>query len=179
MNDNDKFSITICKNWLQSSYFIYIAEIVFRKKIYLYIGQTGDNNYRVARAPLYRIAGHFAKGTSTQNQIVKYFKKTILNVIKINNAKLEKALLEADIKYTFWKIDKFVTLNKKIHHNCLMKAQFIEQYLVHHLQKKSSIKVLNKKVKNEISASKIKYLKNKIEDYKVISKKILEELVYA
>lgn len=175
----NSIEIKIDKNWLTSGYYVYVVSIVYDNQTYFYIGQTGDNYHQKARAPLYRIGGHFAKGTSTENQIIKYFKTKILANENIANSEMETRLLEANISYKFWKIEDFDTSDSPdAHKNKRMKVQAVEHFLIFHLQQEEGNEVLNGTVTNEISASKQKYFKG---DLSFIAEKgsfILKELGY-
>src|SRR5690554_1297665 len=103
----EPIEIEIPNNWLSSGYYVYVAEIYYENQTFLYIGQTGDNYHKTARGPLYRIGGHFAKGTSTENQIIKYFKEILLANQEVSAFELEQKLKQSKIKYKFWKICDF------------------------------------------------------------------------
>lgn len=171
-------SLTIENCWLQSGYYVYAVRIIYKNKTYIYIGQTGDNHYHSARAPLYRISGHFTKGVSTENQIVKYFKTKILDNKEVGNMDLEEAMCQSVIKYTFWQVATFDYGNSSTHEKSRNISQLIEQWLIFHLQDFKNITLLNGKVKSEITASKKKYFMNKTDNYCEDAKQILMELGY-
>ena len=181
MNNVETIKIKIESNWLRSGYFVYVAEIVYDKLKYLYIGQTGDNNYHTARAPFYRISGHFSKGVSTENQIIKYFKTKILCDVNVSKEYLEKALIDSEISYTFWKICDFyfnIDGNEFQHQISTCKAQMVEQWLIYNLQNKKGITVLNDSVVNIITASKKKSLGKEINNLIPLCEQILKDLRY-
>lgn len=170
--------IKIESEWLESGYFVYAVEIKYKGKKYLYIGQTGDNNYHTARAPFYRISGHFADGASTENQVVKYLKSKILQNQDIDKANLEKALLKTEINYNFWVIENFDYADKAGHERGRKMSQMVEQWLIFHLQDNKRITVLNERAVNEITVAKRKFLGKEIDNLISIGKQILIELGY-
>lgn len=171
------FEIEITKDWLTSAYYVYVVTIVYEKKTYLYIGQTGDNHYHSARAPLYRIGGHFAKGVSTENQIIKYFKNTVLEKDNISNHELEQKLIKSKLNYKFWEICAFDGNDlKDVHKDKRMRAQAVEHYLIFKLLQKEDVIVLNSKVNAEISKSKRDYFKDDIGFISEKGNEILKEL---
>jgi len=158
----DSFEIEIKPNWITSAYYVYVVTIIYNENTYLYIGQTGDNNYHSARAPLYRIGGHFAKGTSTENQIIKYFKETVLAKQEIGAFELEQKLKDSKLNYKFWSICDFdPNDSKEKHTEKRMKAQAVEHYLIFKLQEDKNLTVLNSIVKEEFSKSKQKHFDEK------------------
>jgi len=176
----NSFKITIEPDWLTSGYYLYVASIRYKNEQYAYIGQTGDNNYHAARAPLYRIGGHFAKGVSTENQIIKYFKVKVLEGEELKPFELEQELKKSVLDYTFFKIDDYNPLDtkEKEHKNKRIFVQAIEHYIIHHLQNRDKITVLNAKVKNQYSASKLAYYNNEIVSIEIKAINILKELGY-
>lgn len=61
------------------AYLLYVIEICHGKEQYLYVGQTGDNNYLTARPAFRRLSGHMDDtGQSTQNQVYRYIATNIL-----------------------------------------------------------------------------------------------------
>lgn len=172
------FEIKIKSEWLQSAYYVYAISIKYKKKQYYYIGQTGDNHYHSARAPLYRIGGHFAKGVSTENQIVKYFKETILKK-DVSKTELEQALLESEITYQFWEIEKLDEHDNNEQHKAKrMKAQAVEHYLIYKLQGKKGVFVLNKTVKDAFSVTKKDFFSSSLAEMTKQGNLILKKLGY-
>jgi|25_taG_2_1085351.scaffolds.fasta_scaffold00433_7 hypothetical protein len=176
----NSFEIEIKPEWLCSGYYLYVARITYKRQEFVYIGQTGDNNYHSARAPLYRIGGHFAKGTSTENQIIKYFKKTVLNNKELTAFELEQELRKSSLKYTFFKIDDYSPKDSKEHDhlNKRMRIQAIEHYVIYALQDKARLTVLNTRTKESYSSSKRAYFKQKLTAIERTAVEILNELGY-
>lgn len=155
MNDIKPIKIPLHPEWLASGYYVYVAELIYKGKRYLYIGQTGDNNYTKARGPLYRISGHLTKGNSTQNQLIKHFRSKVLSkeMNEITEEAMERALLSAQIDYTFWKVADYTFDDGSevyiTNHTVKRKsAQAIEKYLIYHLQNLDGFEVFNMRVKN-------------------------------
>lgn len=176
----NSIEIKIKPEWLTSAYYVYVVTIVYKEKTYLYVGQTGDNHYHSARAPLYRIGGHFTKGVSTENQIIKYFKKTVLENDNISNYELEQELIKSKLNYKFWEIDAFDPTDKREneHLKKRMRSQAVEHYLIFKLQKKNNITVLNTKVNTEISKSKLDHFKDNMGFISEKGNDILDKLNY-
>jgi len=174
------FEVSIKPDWITSGYYVYVVTIHYKGKTYLYIGQTGDNNYHTARAPLYRIGGHFAKGTSTENQIIKYFKRTVLKGQELSPYELEQELKSCALEYKFWKVCDYNPKDQKEkeHKAKRMQVQAIEHYLIWHLQQFDKVVVFNKRVKDKFSQGKRTHFKN---DFKAVEEKamtILKKLGY-
>jgi len=176
----NSFEITIGPDWITSGYYLYVVRIDYKQKQYFYIGQTGDNHYHTARAPLYRIGGHFAKGTSTENQIVKYFKSKILENDNETPFELEQKLKKSSLKYKFWKICDYDPTDDKVteHKAKRMLVQAIEHYIIHKLQDRKELVVFNKKVNGKYSKSKLEYYQNEMKAVDDKALTILKELGY-
>jgi hypothetical protein len=151
-----RIDINIPNDWLQSGYFVYVAKINYRKKTFLYVGQTGDNNHPTARGPLYRISGHISKtASSDENQIIKGLRRE-LKIKDDDHVMLEKVLGEMDFSYSFWKISDFnyadtddTKTNKR------KQTQLIEHNVIWHLQNQFTL--FNGEVKTEVSDGNRKY----------------------
>jgi len=154
MNNPKPITINIEPEWLSPGYYVYVVEMKTKDKTYLYIGQTGDNNYTTARAPLYRLSGHFVKGQSTENQIIKYLKATVAGEGELNNTQLDNLLTQTRFSYRFWKLDDF---DGKDHEAKRMKAQMVEHYLIYNLQRSKEFEVVNNPAKNEVTAKKLSF----------------------
>ncbi|WP_282782710.1 hypothetical protein [Phaeodactylibacter xiamenensis] len=175
MNNPNPITINIEPEWLSPGYYVYVVEMKTKDKTYLYIGQTGDNNYTTARAPLYRLSGHFVKGRSTENQIIKYLKATVEGEGELNNKQLDNLLTQTRFSYRFWKLDDF---DGKDHEAKRMKAQMVEHYLIFHLQMNSVKKeIVNSEVVNEVSESKMKYFsKEQLDSLKLLASGLLKTI---
>lgn len=173
MNNPNPITINIEPEWLSPGYYVYVVEMKTKDKTYLYIGQTGDNNYTTARAPLYRLSGHFVKGQSTENQIIKYLKATVAGEGELNNTQLDNLLTQTRFSYRFWKLDDF---DGKDHEAKRMKAQMVEHYIIFHLQSSPNFIIVNRNVRDEVSKSKKEYFKNQMPPLMRLGSEILNSI---
>ena len=80
------------KEQFKQAYLIYIIEIDHNNSDkYYYIGQTGDRNYKSARPPFLRLAGHLStQEKTTENQLYKGIAEQILKQSWLNKEELQK-----------------------------------------------------------------------------------------
>ncbi len=171
-----KTQIHIPNQWLSPGYYVYVAHITYKQEAFLYIGQTGDNNYPVARGPLYRICGHITQQKSTQNQIIKGLQKHL----SIGDDKQATAsiLPYISLDYDFYKIHDFDPADHPGTHTKKRKeTQFIEHWLIYQLQKNKA-PLFNKSVKTAISAGNQNYFGNDYKHLETIAASILKDLKY-
>lgn len=171
----EAIKIEIPNNWLNSGYYVYIAEIHYKKNHFLYIGQTGDNYHKTARGPLYRISGHISKLTSSkQNQIVKGLRK---HLSLKNEEDLENVMSKIKYNYTFYKINNFNYGDNLEKHNKKRKeTQFIEHWLIYKLQDK--VILFNNEVKTAITKANKAFFKEECKTLINSANSLLKELGY-
>ena len=94
----------IKKEWFKEGYYVYIINLMHKSDEYFYTGVTGDYNYLIARAPFYRMTGHFNRlNSSTENQIISGIKD-----LTNKNQRIEDSLQEFKITYFWYKIFDFI-----------------------------------------------------------------------
>jgi hypothetical protein len=111
------FKIKLEGDYLQSSYAVYVIELIHQGEQYYYIGQTGDNHYISARPAFRRLTGHLEnKNRSTQNQIYKYIAYEILKFRKRDKkedfeidekAQIEKWLAASTLEMSVYPLEVF------------------------------------------------------------------------
>lgn len=168
---SEAIKIEIPSSWVSLGYYVYVAKMTYNSEVYYYVGQTGDNHYTTARGPLYRISGHFAKGTSTENQVIKGIKRVVLRNEGAPADQVENILNASSFKYLFFKVADFDGEN---HKRKRQQTQLIEQYMIFELQKSRTL--FNAEVKNQITAQKWKELKEELEELTEKAKGFLKEL---
>jgi hypothetical protein len=134
---------------LVDGFSVYLIEVEYAGTNYYYVGMTGDNHYRSARAGFYRLVGHleYQNRRSTQNQLLK----ALAEIMKTHsrrelNQKIDKAL----ITFHHFPIDGFVPdPNLKLasedngYRKLRQEVLDLENALIHRLRPKLSSRLLN------------------------------------
>lgn len=144
-------SLTIPGAFFRSGYAVYMVEIAHRPtaQTYYYLGQTGDAAHRTARAPFYRMSGHFDYGRhSTQNQIFRGLCK-VLGVEEDpenQREKIEAFLAEAVVRYHVFRLHDFSYQSDKAEHRKRRHTTLaVETALIRKFKERHGHAILNSK----------------------------------
>lgn len=180
---NRAIEINIVGEQFRRNYLIYCIIIISEAGKFLYIGQTGNNNYKTARPAFRRLAGHFNdSGGATDNQIYRYIAFRILNhplpqkkYEKFSNTiktEVEKFLIDSTIKMKAYPVYDFDSITESQHDGFNKRIKKIEKAMIYDLQNQQ-VALNLKMINNEIKA-----LKQKLDsEQSEIRKKLFDDII--
>lgn len=147
-------------DWFQSGYYVYVVTIQYKRKNYFYIGMTGDRHHLTARSPFYRMNGHFIRGKSTQNQIVKGIED------KLGLEVTDELLSQMRFIYSAWLLHPFLANDEHVHKSRRIYAEGVENALINLMRKKfNSSAIFNKKSSSKANS-----------EYDLIAQQIIDSM---
>lgn len=128
-------------DWFRSGYYVYVVTIQYKRKKYFYVGMTGDRHHLTARSPFYRMNGHFIRGKSTQNQIVKGIED------KLGLEVTDELLAQMSFIYYAWLLHPFHANDEQNHMSRRVYGEGVENALISIMRKNfGDNAVFNKRV---------------------------------
>lgn len=125
-------------DWFKSGYYVYVLVAQHKTKgTFYYVGMTGDRNHKAARAPFYRMMGHFntynLKNKSNDSQLIKGLKDNLLieepkgkQNIRVSVEEVI-SLRQLSITAEFFQVDNFDSFD---HKSKQQHVESIEQHLL-------------------------------------------------